>query len=309
MNTSVLSDLRPVGRGGGPGRWVSSDFVDAGLVLPRALRCGDDPPERRAGPDLPDTWTPPVPQARPDPRASHLATPVLAHLDREGITAALLQPARPDGWRAVLDTAAAAPGRLRAVLPLPADGLPAALPLMAGHGLAGVTVSHATGLPAREAWRPFLLRLAAFGLHLHLDVDPDAWEELLPLVLGNGAVVRLELPRAAERLCRAWRAFRMLERHAAHPDLWICFSPAPLHLRGLGRLLDRLQEIAGGQRLAWCSGSHAGRRAYSSNEHRLALQHLLPETGVRDAVCGGNARALAFAGGAHAWTAGAGERP
>lgn len=277
-----------------------SDYVDAGLVLPRRLAtgrtAGPAPGTRSASdgstaPDLAD-WRPPA-AGMVDPRMVAAAGTLLAGLDQDGLAGAVLQCERPADGHLLMDIAAHAPQRLRAVLPLPARRVVADVPRLMAHGLVGFSFAGAPSLDV--AWWGAMLRpLAAHGLHLHLDVPPESWDALLPVVLGQGVPVRLALPRTADHLCRAWGAFRVLERHAADEHLWIGFVPVLLRAQGLGRLVDRLLEVAGPERLVWASGRDSERRGHGLAEQVAALDDLLPDPQIRAAIAGSNARCLAF---------------
>ncbi|GGF74097.1 hypothetical protein GCM10007301_37390 [Azorhizobium oxalatiphilum] len=256
-------------------------------AAPWGLAPQDDATFAAAG-DTPawESWSPPAGPDPLDPRSVQPA--LLGLLDRLGLSAALLQPAPGSDWRGVMDAAARAPERLRAVLPLASLTLPPTLAVMARHGLAGLSVMVEACRVEPALWRSVLLRLAAHGLHLHLKADPDQWPALLPFVLGHGTPVRLDLPGA--RLPDD--AHAALERHAGHPDLWIGFVPAAVRAHRTGRLLERLVAAAGPSRLLWHSG--AGEGGFDLDDHLLALLDLFPTADIRQQVAGANARWLAF---------------
>ncbi len=238
-------------------------------------------------------WMPPdvaerVPEG--DAESPHPAALLLAHLDRVGLHGALMIPAPGTPAGIVMDAAATSADRLRVVLPLPETGLPANLSLLAHHGLTGFLVRDRAALGLH--WQSLLLRLAAHGLHLHLDVAVTAWPTLLPQVLGHGTPVRVDLP-GASRAGEARAAYAALDSHAGHSDLWIGFSPATAQAQGQGSHLTRLIATAGATRLLWGSGG-AGAGGYDLEDHLLALHDLVPRADLRQAIGGANARWLAF---------------
>lgn len=294
MSTRGLTPWETSGTDVGGGYEPSVDFVDSGLLLPRHL-CTRWPnaTEPPGGGEL-SRWRP-LPEGEGlDARITAAASSLLAALEQDGLSAAVLHAGDPTLWPVVMEVARRAPSRLKAVLPLPIGPLPEDLATVCAHGLSGFALSGRPPAPDARRWARLLEGLAAHRLHLHLEIPPETWEHVLPLVLGRGVAVRLVLPRTADHLCRAWRSFRVLERYAVDEDLWISFVPVPVRAQGLGRLLDRLFEVAGPDRILWGSGRDPERRGHGLADQVAALEDLLPDPSVRLAVAGLNARVLAF---------------
>ncbi|MGU3493847.1 hypothetical protein ACLBXM_07385 [Xanthobacteraceae bacterium A53D] len=235
-------------------------------------------------------WSQPIEPDPLDPRSHPHPPALIGALERRGLTAALLYPDAGCDWRLILDLAGRWPQRLRAILPLTRLEVPAQVATLTRHGLAGFSVSASLCRRDGAIWRSLLLRLSAHGLHLHLQAPAAQWAGLLPLVLGYGVPVRVDVPTDARDLAAACG---VLMAHAGHPDLWVGFAPSAVRDHAHDGLMDRLLAIAGSDRLIWCGGK--SQMADLPDDSLPALLDLLPPGDVRRKICGGNAHWLAFA--------------